>query len=148
MSWLGLAWLGYWFKDGSAQSTNNASRDTVGRTARRPHIPHVNISVTIQHRLGVCELWLYFYRRTLSRRTDDIFIAQWPIRRSLCSAQSGDKKMQITTFLSTPKFQKKCPLIWFQIENYPYVTLLLWCDKIFMPKFGIRYQWLWHISTA
>jgi len=72
----------------------NASRDTstVGRAARRSHIPHVSMSVTIQSRLGLCDLWLYFYRRTVSRRADDIFTAQRSITRSLCSAQSGDKK--------------------------------------------------------
>ena len=55
-AWHGLAWLGYWFKDGSAKSKNNASRDTgtVRRTARNPYIPHVSISVTIQLRLGQC----------------------------------------------------------------------------------------------
>jgi len=119
---------------------NKASRDTgtVGRTARRPHNPHVIISLTIQLRLGLCDLWLYFYGRTLGRRREDIFTLQRPETRSLYSAQSRDKKMQIATFLSTPKIQKKCPLIWFQswkqfVRNF---VTMMW-HKIVLSRFGI-----------
>jgi len=125
-----MVWLGYWLKDRPAQSTNNASRDTstVSRTSRRPHISHVNISVTIQIRLGLCEIWLYFYRQTLSRRADDIFTAQRPITRSLCSAQSGDKKCKWHVY-QLPKF--KINVRWFVSKLK---TLLLWSDTKFLGQ--------------
>jgi len=104
LSTIASAWLDYWLKDGPAQSTNNASRDTsrVIRSSRRPHISHVSISVTIQRRLGLCELWLYTY---LSRRANDIFSAQRPTTRSLCSAQSGNKKCK-WHFYQLPNFKR------------------------------------------
>jgi len=55
------------------------------------HIFFTSVSVTIQLRLGLCEIWLYFIAGH-SRRADDIFTAQRPITRLLCCAQSGDKK--------------------------------------------------------
>jgi len=45
--------------------------------------------------------------------------------------------MHMTTFLSSPKIQKKCPLICFQVKNNSYVTLLLWGDtKLLSPDLG------------
>jgi hypothetical protein len=93
-----MTWLGYCFKDGPARNKNKASRhtSTLRKTATIPHNPYVSISVTIQLRLGLCVLLvIFFYRRTLRRRADDIFTTQRPIKLSVCSAQSGDKKCNV-----------------------------------------------------
>jgi hypothetical protein len=138
-----MAWFGYCFKDGSAQSTNNISRDTgiVRRTARRPHILHVNISVTIHLRLGLCVLLLIFYHRNLSRGADDIFTAERTITLWFYNAQSGNKNCNVYDSL-------KVWLYWNLNKYYSLVTdhiLKIWMTKIInfyqLPKCKRNIRW-------